>query len=326
MSISGDGSQIAFGVQDTSDQYAIGQYDYGAVHTYFTDITDYVYGYVKGLYGKDDGNGAGYVWSNVLRKSAPTLTGTSAEEFGFNVKLSVDATTLMAATAWTYKVRIYTRSVPGNSGSTAGWQLTQTFDNGAWNTFRTLSMTMSANGMRFVVSDKSTTNSTVAVYNVGGGLVFRKISPTNTTNFGNNVELSGDGMVLATTEVVGNFTRVYLWNVDTGQRIGSDGDIQMTTYGNISWQNLSLSVDGSNLVFSNGSLGSNNQALVYDILPTRHLNYTVSSYPGASQPGRSATKSFVTLSGSNAGSIPYQATTAGQNGSSTTISKSLQLI
>lgn len=194
------------------------------------------------------------------------LLGNSSEQFGLNVKMSVDACKLMVAS--TTRIVLYSRTVHELAYTDVpienrdNWSLLRSF---TYNFAQPAhSMHLSQNGTRIVVTNTNSNTNSVVVYDVSSGNQVFQTSSTSTNNFGYLVALSGDGSVLSITQQ----NNIYVWSVDNNTQIGSFANSNITTTTN---QALRLSVDGSSVVYSNGNA---NVFQIYKVPLTSYVTYS----------------------------------------------------
>jgi hypothetical protein len=299
MCLSGDGSQIAFGAMFGGETTG------GAVLSYYTGFSGNLGGsqsnqflvnelisttqvaYIHGLRGTQDSSGRLYDSVNMRLESAIAVYGDAAY-FGLNVKLSSDALTL----ATTDNASLYVHYRQASSTTTrSNWiRFAKIPINPAVHPLQDRRMHMSSNGRRIAIVHKLTTFNNLMVYNIAksladyvnwstvdtvGHAIFSNSSAgsSNPETFGYNVALSADGVVVAVDQKIGNDRVIKQWNVDSGNRIGTDNDYKQSMWLSQQWATLCLSGDGYRMISV-----QNNQAFVYRTPLTRYIDYTRSNW------------------------------------------------
>jgi hypothetical protein len=299
MCLSGDGSQIAFGAMFGGETTG------GAVLSYYTGFSGNIGGsqsnqflvnelisttqvaYINGLRGTQDSSGRSYDYVNMRLESAIAVYGDAAY-FGLNVKLSSDALTL----ATTDNASLYVHYRQASSSTTrSNWiRFAKIPINPAVHPLQDRRMHMSSNGRRIAIVHKLTTFNNLMVYNIAksladyvnwstvdtvGHAIFSNSSAgsSNPETFGYNVALSADGVVVAVDQKIGDDRVIKQWNVDSGNRIGTDNDYKQSIWSSQQWATLCLSGDGYRMIS-----GQNNQAFVYRTPLTRYIDYTRSNW------------------------------------------------
>jgi hypothetical protein len=298
MCLSGDGSQIAFGVMFGGVTTGGGVMSYytgfsgsngGNQHLSDALINSTQLAYINGLRGTQDSSGRSYDYVNMRLESAITVYGDAAY-FGLNVKLSSDALTL--ATTDNASLYVYYRQASSSTTRSNWIRFAKIPINPAVHPILDRRMHMSSNGRRIAIVHNLTTFNNLIVYNIAKSLAdYVNFSTVDTVGnaifsnssaglpypqtFGYNVALSADGVVVAVDQKVGdgNVRIIKQWNVDSGNRIGTDDDYKQSIWQSMQYSTLCLSGDGSRMI-----AGQNDQAFVYRTPLTRYINYTRSNW------------------------------------------------